>query len=117
MSNVVKLPPTPAPETDVDFSEEFWQAFPNRQRQAGRPRQVARDHRRRAQRQDAMQGLDTYVELGLLKATPEELIEGAKRYYQENRLNGKGGKYGFKDDGRYLQRASTWLNQAGWEDG
>ena len=76
---------------------------------------MAGDHRAGAQRKTLCKDSNTYVDLGLLKATPQELIEGAKRYYQANRLVGVG-QYGFKDGGRYLQRASTWLNQGGWED-
>jgi hypothetical protein len=57
----------------------------------------------------------TYVEIDL-RATPEELIEGARRYDERNRKQGVG-EYGYVDNGKYLCHPSTWLNQGRWMDG
>lgn len=55
-----------------------------------------------------------YVEIEL-KATPEELLAGARRYEQRNRKPGIG-EFGYVENGKYLCHPSTWLNQGRWED-
>lgn len=95
-----------------DRFEEFWKAFPKR---VGKPIAKAK--------WDAITGsglktrtLDkdsgTYIEIEL-HATPEELIAGAKNYYERNR---KIGGYGFKDEGKFLLHPATFLNQGRWLD-
>lgn len=54
----------------------------------------------------------TYIHL-TLKATPEELLEGAKRY-RERQIDRN--TYKLKDDGKYTCHPSTWLNQGRWMD-
>lgn len=105
-SNVVSLRP--------DRFEEFWKAYPRR---VGKPIARAKFEaitttglKTRTLDKDS----GTYVEIEL-HATPEEIIEGAKRYYQRNRLEGTG-QFGFKDNGKYLCHPATWLNQGRWED-
>lgn len=50
-----------------------------------------------------------------LQATPEEIIEGAKRYDAAMRdASGTFGKY--KDDGKFCVSPAVWLNQGRWED-
>ena len=53
-----------------------------------------------------------FVEIEL-SATPEELIEGAKRYRREQ----TGEDYKLKDGGKYTCHPATWLNQGRWMDG
>ena len=48
--------------------------------------------------------------LGILKATPAELIAAAKKY--RKRFIGKD----YKGDYTYCQHAATWLNQGRWMD-
>ena len=109
MTNVVKLP-----AAVPDLFEEFWQAY---------PRRIGKALARAKWKAITGPGLKTrtldkdsgtYVEIEL-RATPDEIIAGAKRYYQANRLNGTG-QYGFKDGGRYLCQPAYWLNRGRWED-
>ena len=107
LTNVVRMP-------EAASFEQFWQVFPKR---VGKAMAKAK--------WDAITGdglvtrtLDkdsgTYIELEL-KATPEEIIEGAKRYFQSQRLPGIG-NYRLKDDGKFTLHPSTWLNRGGWMD-
>lgn len=97
-----------------DRFEEFWRVYPKR---VGKPMARAKFKaitgeglKTRTLDKDS----NTYVEIEL-QATPEEIIEGAKRYYERNRLEGTG-NFGFKDNGKYLCHPATWLNQGRWED-
>ncbi len=109
MNNVVAIQ-QPKP----DAFDDFWKAYPRR---VGKPLAKAKWQaitgpglKTKTFDKDS----NTYIEIEL-HATPEEIIEGAKRYYAANRLNGVG-KYGFKDEGRYLCHPATWLNQGRWLD-
>lgn len=97
-----------------DRFEEFWQAYPRR---VGKPLARAKflqitgeGLKTRTLDKDS----NTYVSIEL-RATPDELIDGAKRYYDRNRKHGAG-EYGFVDDGKFLCHPSTWLNQGRWMD-
>ena len=107
-SNVVSLRP------EQDRFEEFWRAYPKR---VGKPIAKAKfdaitSAGLKTRTLDKDSG--TFVEIEL-RATPQELIEGAKRYYERNRLAGTG-RFGFKDDGKYLLHPATFLNQGRWLD-
>ena len=92
--------------------EDFWKAYPKKVRKA-----LARA------KWDAIVGeglktktLDrdsgTFVDIEL-KATPCEIVEGAKRYALTQREpNG----WKLKDDGKYTAHPATWLNQGRWMD-
>lgn len=105
VNSVVQMP-------RVATFEEFWRVYPKR---VGKPLAKAKF--------DAITGdglktrtLDkdsgTYVEIEL-KATAQEIIEGAKRYAasQVDRQT-----YKLKDDGKFTCQPATWLNQGRWED-
>jgi hypothetical protein len=49
-----------------------------------------------------------------ISATHEELMEGVKRYRDEQ-IDKK--TYKVKDDGKYICHPATWLNQGRWMDG
>ena len=53
-----------------------------------------------------------FVEIEL-KATPEELIAGMKRYY---RTQFDRATYKIRDDGKYTMHPATWLNRGRWMD-
>lgn len=57
---------------------------------------------------------NTYVELEL-RATPQELVDGALRY-REAMKDPRPYHYGFKDDGKYIAHPATFLNQGRWMD-
>src|SRR5262245_6088629 len=111
MAEIVKLIPTP--DLDQAF-EDFWKAFPRRvHKPLAKIKFVAictTGLKTRTLDRDS----GSYVEIEL-RATPEELIDGAKRYYQRNVKTGTG-QYGFKEEGRYLVHPATWLNQGRWMD-
>jgi len=50
-----------------------------------------------------------------LHATADEIISGAQKY-RESQLKQGSGEFGFKDNGRFIQHPSTWLNQGRWMD-
>ena len=52
---------------------------------------------------------DTYVEV-FLKATPQELIDGMKRYRKRVWVTEE-------TEARFILHPSTWLNRGGWLDG
>lgn len=92
--------------------DDFWLAYPRR---VGKPLAKAK--------WDAITGngletrtLDrdsnTYVCI-TLQATPEEIIEGARRYAKSQR---DPDTYKLKDNGRYTCHPATWLNQGRWMD-
>lgn len=108
MNTVVQM----RPEVEANRFEDFWRAYPKR---VGKPLAKAK--------WDAITGgglktrtLDkdsgTYVEIEL-KATPDEIIAGAKKYAatQVDRQT-----YKLKDDGKFTCQPATWLNQGRWED-
>jgi hypothetical protein len=108
MTNVVKLP------VNGYAFDEFWEQCP---RKAGRALT-----RKKWEEIISEKGLQThtlcrdsgkYVSIHL-QATPQELIEGMKRYrksqYDPN-------TYKLKDNGQYTLHPATWLNQGRWEDG
>lgn len=107
MSNVIAM----VKPALADF-EEFWRWCPKK---VGKP--LAKS------KWDAITGeglktrtLDrdsgTYIEIEL-RATPEEIIAGTKRYYERNK---KTCGFGFKDDGKFLLHPATFLNQGRWLD-
>lgn len=53
----------------------------------------------------------TYID-AFLKATPQEIIDGAKKY--EKRLPIKDWSYA---EPQFILHPSTWLNRGGWLDG
>ena len=53
------------------------------------------------------------ISLGNLKATPEELIAGAKRY-RRTQIDPE--TYRLRHNGKYTMHAATWLNKGRWED-
>ena len=90
--------------------DDFWQAYP---RKIGKPLARAK--------WEAITGpgletrtLDrdsnTYVEI-TLTATPDEILEGAKRYTKS-----KMDPNTYKIDTKYVCHPATWLNQGRWED-
>lgn len=111
MNNVRNLFPTDT-EAAQDRFDEFWKHFPKR---VGKPLARAK--------WNAITGpglktktLDRdsggYVEIEL-QATPEELIEGAKRY-RSTQIDRQ--TYDLKDGGKFTCHPSTWLNQGRWMD-
>lgn len=109
MSTIVAM----RPEAGTATFEDFWRAYP---RKVGKPLAKAK--------WDAITGpglktrtLDrdsgSYVEIELC-ASPEELVEGAKRYREAMWDNVN---YRFKDDGKFICHPATWLNQGRWMDG
>jgi len=109
MSNVIEMP-----QPQQDSFEDFWKAYPRR---VGKPLARAKWQaitgpglKTRTLDRDS----NTYIDIEL-HATPQELVEGARKYYQANRLTGVGA-YGFKEEGKYLCHPATWLNQGRWLD-
>lgn len=106
-SNVVSINCQPSPRF-----EEFWKAYPKRVCKA-----MAKD------KWDKITngGLTTKMKDGesgemievFLQATAEEIIAGAKRYY-ETQIDKKTWK--LKDDGRFTCQPHTWLNRGRWTD-
>lgn len=106
-SNVVVLHP------EQDLFDEFWKIYPKKFAKAMAKAKwdlITGPNGLVTRSLDRDSG--TYVSL-TLKATPEEIIEGAKRYRAANL---KSGGYGFKDDGKYICHPATWLNQGRWMD-
>lgn len=100
------------PQQHADAFEEFWFYYPRR---VGKPLAKAKFN------QITNGGLKTrtldrdsgqYVEIEL-SATPEELVEGAKRYRADQMDKNT---FKIKDDGKYTCHPSTWLNQGRWMD-
>ena len=54
------------------------------------------------------------VSIGLLKATPEELI-AAMADYGKSQLDRT--TWGLKDDGKFTLHPASWLNRGRWMDG
>lgn len=54
------------------------------------------------------------VEKVFVQATPQEILEGVKRYDQLMTKPGTG-EYGYKDDGKFICGPAVFLNQARWE--
>jgi hypothetical protein len=104
----------PIIQPKADRFDEFWDSYPKR---VGKPIARAKWNaitgeglKTRTLDKDS----NSYIEIEL-RATPEELIAGAKRYYQRNRRPGTA-QFGFKDDGKFLCHPATWLNQGRWMD-
>jgi hypothetical protein len=108
------------PRADTASFDEFWRVFPKK---CGRPIAKAK--------WDAITGeglttrtLDkdsgTYITIEL-RATPEEIIAGAKRYRatQIDPRQCRSDDYSrtiLKDDGKFTCHPATWLNQGRWLD-
>lgn len=106
MAEVVKLHP------EQDKFAEFWRAFPKK---TGKPLAKAKFDaitNGGLQTKTFDRDSNTYVQIEL-SATPDELIEAAKRY----RASQIGENYKLKDDGRFTCQPATWLNQGRWLDG
>jgi hypothetical protein len=107
-----------APAIDVDAAFElFWKAYPYVKR-------TGKALARAKFRAIVTTGMHTktldkdsggFTPL-FLKATPEEILAGARMYELCCRKPGKGTS-GYKDEGKYIKNPSTWLNQGCWEDG
>lgn len=103
------------PEPQVDLNEAFeafWKAYPRR---VGKPLAKAKfaqivngGLKTRTLDKDSGQ----YVEIELT-ATPDELIAGAKRYY-DTQLDRN--TFSLKDGGKFTCHPATWLNQGRWLD-
>lgn len=95
--------------------EDFWKVYPKK---VGKPIAQAKWNAITSETGLTTRTLDkdsgTYVEIQL-KATPEEILEGAKRYERHHRRQGTG-QYGYVDDGKFLLNAATFLNQGRWMD-
>ncbi len=107
MSNVFAMP-TPA----VATFDEFWRSFP---RKVGKPLAKAKwdaitNGGLSTRTLDRDSGLYVAIEL---KASPEELLEGARRYAK---AQVDPNTYKLKDGGRFICHPATWLNQGRWED-
>lgn len=107
MSNVLQMPKAEA----VTF-DDFWKACPKK---VGKPVAQAKF--------EAITGdglltrtLDrdsgTYVTIEL-RATPEELVEGMRRY-RKTQIDRE--TFRLKDDGKYTLNPATFLNQGRWLD-
>ena len=110
MSNVVQMS-----QPQSDRFEEFWKEYPY-------PRRIGKMLCKAKWDAITGEGLRTrtfdrdashYVEI-YLQATPDEIIDGVKRYAANNLQGGSG--YKFKDDGKFLCQPATWLNQGRWQD-
>ncbi len=106
MDNVVNL------QTKTTF-DDFWTACPKR---AGKALCRVKWHH------ITNEGLHTrtldrdsgqYVEIEL-QATPDELVEGMKRYKAS--LLKDGSNWELNCEARYVCHPATWLNQGRWED-
>lgn len=91
---------------------DFWKAYPKR---VGRPLAEAKWNaitgdglKTRTLDRDS----NTYVEIEL-KATPEEIIAGAKAYAASQIDRNT---YRLKDDGKFTLQPATFLNQGRWMD-
>jgi len=114
---MTNITPIRRPEPEPDSFDAFWRAYPS-------PRRVGKVLAK--VKWDAITsagGLSTrildkdsgeYVPVEL-RATPEEIIEGVKRYDAAMRLPGVG-EYGYKDGGKFICLPSTYLNQGRWMD-
>ena len=101
-NNVVSLRP--------DRFDEFWDIYP---RKCGKPLARAKwkaitGSGLKTRTLDKDSG--TYVEIEL-QASPEKIIEAAKRYRQDQFIGFK-----LKDDGKFICMPATWLNQGRFED-
>lgn len=108
MSNVVKIPRA---EATAGF-DEFWKHCPKR---VGKPLAKAKFEAitgdglvTRTLDKDSGQ----YVTIEL-RATPEELIEGMKRY-RKSQIDPQ--TFQLRDGGKYTCHPATWLNQGRWLD-
>lgn len=104
--NVVAIKPA------VDLFDEFWKEY---------PKKIGKAVCRELWNHIVNGGLETktlcrdsnsYVKI-TLKATPEEIIAGAKRYDAKMRDRTT---FKLKDDGRFVCQPATWLNQGRWSD-
>ena len=102
-----------APPKTASF-DDFWKVYPKK---VGKPLAQAKWNaiingglKTRTLDRDSGQ----YVEIEL-QATPDEIIAGARRYYERNRKPGVG-NYGFIDDGKFLLHPATFLNKGRWQD-
>jgi len=98
----------PAPSFD-----DFWRSYPKK---VGKPLARAKwdaitNGGLRTKTLDRDSGSYVTIELS---ATPQELVEGAKRYAKSQIDRNT---YRLKDDGKFTCMPSTWLNQGRWQDG
>jgi hypothetical protein len=113
MGIVVRLEPRMA------AFEEFWQVYPKK---ADKPLTRAKweaitNGGLDATNKDRETG--QMISVGVLQATPEEIIEGAKRYRatQIDEKRCRSDDYTrtiLKDGGRWTMCPYTWLNRGGW---
>jgi hypothetical protein len=94
--------------------DEFWRVYPKK---VGKPLAKAKwdaitngGLKTRTLDRDSNQ----YIEIEV-QASPQEIIDGAKKYEARNRKPGLG-NYGYLDEGKYLAHPATWLNQGRWDD-
>lgn len=95
--------------------DDFWKVYPRKIKRAlalAKWNAITSEEGLKTKTLDKDSG--TYVEIHL-KATPEEILEGARRYREAQREPGTG-NYGFKDGGKFIAHPANWLNQGRWED-
>jgi len=106
MGEVIKLEPRMAK------FEEFWKLY---------PRKIGKHLARAKWEKITNGGLSTrtldrdsgsYMEI-TLQATPDEIIEGARRY-RDSQIDRR--TYRLIDDGKFICHPATWLNQGRWDD-
>lgn len=102
------------PFPNADPFEEFWKAYPSCKR-VGKP--VARAKFKaitngglKTKTLDRDSG--SFIELEL-QATPQEIIDGVKRYAARNYEKNS---YKWKDGGKFILMPATFLNQGRWMD-
>lgn len=113
MNNVEQL----FPETDAqaDRFEEFWKTYPHCRRERKMLAKAKFDAITSGglatKTLDKDSGLFVEIEL---KATAEEIIEGAKKY--DRRMRNPHQSWEYRDGGKYICHPATWLNQGRWMD-
>lgn len=96
---------------ESDSFEEFWKYYPRKVGKAiaRKKFEIITTYGMRTRTIDRDSGL--FIEL-THKASPEEIVEGAKRYTK----NLLGPDYKWKIEEKFIPYPSTWLNRGGWED-
>ena len=110
--NVVAIRQAPDPGT----FDEFWFSYPHvarRQKALARTKWEAITGDGLATRM-ADKDAGGFAPI-FLKASPGEIIAGAKRYDELMRKPGLG-EYGYKDDGKFICGPAVFLNQGRWMD-
>jgi hypothetical protein len=99
-------------EYDEAF-EEFWKVFPKRigkQMAYMRWREITSEQGLITKALSHCAGEFLTIHL---KASPDQILEGAKKYRQRQ-IDPR--TYKLKDDGKFTCMPETWLNQGRWDD-